>query len=222
MHRVDTPGNIGGLWQDGDPSIGQVGTTASKDWFNDVQENINNVIESTGEDLVKGQYDQLNLAIRFLISQAVAAAVAATRTPVGTVISLDGPDLPSGGYVRLDTQYLRADYPDLVAFYQSQGRLITGTTGAHFRTPDYEGLFGRAASSDNTVDPDGPRGPGSLQADAYAAHDHSIPARDNANSGTGYVEDADASASARNTNTGMSGGAETRPKNVAFTWFIKA
>lgn len=162
-----------------------------------------------------------NAAMTAAVATAKAEAIAATRLRVGTVIMIDGPFDSTGGYVELDTEYLRASYPDLVALYNAQGRLIAGSTGAHFRTPDYQGLFARAAATNTARDPDGPRAIGSIQADAFKSHDHSIPSRPNDGSADGYVEDADSSMTPRNTRTGLTGDAETRPKNVAFTWAIK-
>lgn len=221
MHRVDTEGHDAGAWRDGTPQIGQQGTIMSADWLNDVQENICTVIEDAGVVLAKGDPDQLKLAIAAMIAGASNAAITASRTPVGTVIRLDGPNAPTG-YLKLDgSQHLRAAYPDLVLFYAAQDRLITGDTIAHFKVPDYRGLFDRAWSSDSAVDPAGPRAPGSTQADDLKSHSHSLPTRDNANAGDSYAEDADGTGTARTAATGATGGLETRPKNVAFLWCIK-
>lgn len=221
MHRVDTEGHDDGHWQDGNPQVGQQGTILSADWLNDLQENVCTVIEDAGVELEKGDPDQLKLAIAAMISAAMSDAVSASRTPVGAVIRIDGPDAPAG-YLKLDGgQYARAAYPDLVAFYTAQGRLIAGDTGAQFRVPDYRGRFDRAWSTDAAVDPDGPRAPGDIQEDAFKSHSHTLPVRDNPNAGDGYVEDADSSSTVRNASTGLTGGAETRPKNVALLWCVK-
>lgn len=141
---------------------------------------------------------------------------------MGTVIRLDGPDAPAG-YLKLDGgQYARADYPALVAFYQGQGRLIAGDTGAQFKVPDYRGRFDRAWSTAAGLDPDGPRAPGSTQADAFKSHTHTIKEGSNA-PGPGQLASGDdyTDQSTYNQTTSSTGGTETRPVNVAFLWCIK-
>ncbi len=59
MHRVDTDGNQGGLFTDGNPATGTLGTKLDDDWANAVQEEICGVIEGTGGTLVKGTNSQL-------------------------------------------------------------------------------------------------------------------------------------------------------------------
>lgn len=221
MHRVDTEGHAAGQFQDGTPQTGQQGTILSEAWFNDLQENICTVIEDGGLVLEKGDHDQLRDAIQAMIDTAGDAIIAATRTPVGTVIALDGPTVPAG-YLALDGgQYVRATYPDLVAYYTAQARLIAGDTGAQFRVPDYRGRFLRGWSATNAVDTGGPRAPGSLQADELKAHTHTLPSQNNPNAGANYVEDADSSGGAQSASTGSTGGLETRPKNVAVMWAVK-
>ena len=224
MHRIDPPGHAAGLYQDGNPQIGQQGTVMDAAWANDVQENICTVIEDAGVGLVKGAGEQLKLAIAAMIAAASATVIAATRVPVATVIMVDGPGPAPAGYVDMDTEYLRADYPALVAHYDGLGRLIAGSTLAHFRTPDYQGLFARAASTDATVDPDGPRDAGDTQADAFASHSHSVsPPVSNSEGGAGNtVTGSTGTGEVLTTySTATTGGTETRPVNVAFSWFIK-
>jgi hypothetical protein len=216
MHRIDTDGNEDNRFRSGTPQIGQEGTILGADWFNDVQENICTVIEDAGVALVKGDPDQLKLAIQAMISAARVAA------PVGRVERFDGP-VPALTHLPLDgAEYNRADYPALVAYYQAQGRLIAGSTGAKFRVPDYRGRFDRAWSADATVDPDGPRTPGSLQDDQFKAHTHGVP-EGAINPGTPqtYASGDDWTNDAPKTSTsGETGGAETRPKNVALVWAV--
>ncbi len=72
MHRVDTPGHADGLWQDGNPQIGQQGTIMSFEWLNDHQENLCKVVEDAGIALVKGDTGQLKAAIiQMITSRAV-------------------------------------------------------------------------------------------------------------------------------------------------------
>lgn len=222
MHRIDTPGHDEGLFRNGNPQVGQQGTIMDADWANDVQENICSVIEAAGEDLEKGDFDQLKLAIQSMIDSALLS----TLPPLASVLLVDGsPAQPPAGYIRFDTEYLRADYPLLVAHYTAEARLIAGSTGAHFRTPDYDGRFIRLTSSDNAVDPDGPRAAGSLQDDQLGSHTHSVspPSADSEGGAGRTVTGATGTGeSLTSYNTASAGGAETRPKNVAMTPFLAA
>ena len=68
MHRTDAPGNLAGVFTEGNPygSPATGGTVVSSDWLNDVQENIAGAIEGAGLALAKGNYGQLQAAIRRL------------------------------------------------------------------------------------------------------------------------------------------------------------
>jgi len=64
MHRIDGPGaTVDSLWTAGNPFGGVPATTFTPEWLNDVQESIAQAIETAGITLVKGQGDQLALAV---------------------------------------------------------------------------------------------------------------------------------------------------------------
>lgn len=216
MHRIDSNGALGGMFND-NLALQSPATRVSAAWLNDVQENLAAVIESQDIELDKGEPGQLLAAIMAMFDAIV---------PIGAKIELDGPNT-SASLLELDTEYLRADYPRLVAFYSDQDRLIAGSTGAKFRTPDYEGLFSRAASTDATVDPDGPRGPGDgVQQSANKSHSHVVslqPLNSNTDGGSGRVATGGEGVEGviPDFDTGPSGGAESRPVNVALRWLIR-
>lgn len=82
MHRIDTSGNVNNRWSEGNPQAGQLATRGSAAWFNDVQENIIEVLEQAAIVPVKGAENQLYLAIVALIAAATAGtggAVPITR-----------------------------------------------------------------------------------------------------------------------------------------------
>ncbi|MEZ5709738.1 MAG: hypothetical protein R3E02_10165 [Blastomonas sp.] len=96
MHRVDTPGSVDGLFQDGNPAVGQQATQLLAAWFNDVQENIAKVIEEAEIELEKGNYSQLRDALVAMIAGVVGdgdGAVPTTLTVTGGGLVTGGGDL---------------------------------------------------------------------------------------------------------------------------------
>lgn len=224
MHRVDTEGHEDGLFQDGTPQIGQQGTILSEDWFNDLQENICGVIEN--EDggnaaLVKGDHGQLRLAIATMIAASAAAtqaaAIAAARVRPG-VIEMFGADEAPTGYLACDGAAVsRTTYADLFAAIGTVHGVGDGATT--FNVPDLRGEFVRGWDAGRGVD--AARDFASAQSQSIQAHTHSVPVKDNATTGVGFVEDADSSGLDRSVSTGSTGGTETRPRNVALLFIIK-
>ncbi|PXW78986.1 hypothetical protein C7451_10148 [Blastomonas natatoria] len=96
MHRIDTSGAVAGLFQEGNPAIGQQATRLGAAWLNDMQENVAKVIEDAGIDLEKGNYDQLRDAIVAMIAGVVGdgdGAVPTTLTVTGAGLATGGGDL---------------------------------------------------------------------------------------------------------------------------------
>lgn len=214
MHRIDTDDAVGSQFND-NPAVKSPTTRVPAVWLNDIQENVARVIEDAEVPLTKGRAEDLRDAIAAMI----ASAIASVRVPVGARVAYDRATPPSGWLAEDGAQHLRADYPDLVAFYVAQGRLIAGDTIAHFRVMDHRGFFPRGWDGGRGVDPG--RVFGSEQDDAFESHDHSLPARSNADSGNGFVEDATGAETVRTATTGQTGDTETRPKNIATLFIIK-
>ncbi|QQQ19661.1 hypothetical protein JIP62_06130 [Brevundimonas vitis] len=213
MYRIDTPDAVDGRFND-NPAIQSPTTRVPAAWLNDVQENLCAVIEGAGIGLDKGEAGQLLAAIGVLIDRV---------QPIGAILMLDGP-LASASLCEINTEYLRADYPRLVAFYTAQGRLIAGSTAAHFRTPNYEGRFPRSISSDATVDPDGPRVEGSLQGQSFESHTHMnspTPSDSEGGQGRPVTGNTGFGESLTPWETSATGGDETRPKNFATRLVIR-
>lgn len=96
MHRVDSPGSVNGLFQNGNPVVGQQATQLLADWFNDMQENLAKVVEDAGLELEKGNWDLLRDAIILMIAGVVgdgAGAVPTTLTVTGGGLATGGGDL---------------------------------------------------------------------------------------------------------------------------------
>lgn len=213
MQRISGPDAIAGLFND-NPTVQSPTTRVSAAWLNDVQENIAQAIEGAGIVLTPGDGGQLLAAI-----QALAGVFA---TPPGTKGEFYLLTAPAGWLAFDGAEYLKADYPALVAAWTADSLLVDGSTAAHFVVPDFEGYFSRSSSSDATRDPDGPRVPGAaVQADAFKSHAHTLPSNTGNDSGNGYIEDDNGSGTPRSAVTGAAGGTETRPVNVPFLWCVK-
>lgn len=124
--------------------------------------------------------------------------------------------VPAGAYECDGRAVSRADDAALFAIIGTAFGEGDGATT--FNIPDMRGEFPRGWDHGRGVDQD--RAFGSAQDHMLASHDHALPARNNANAGDGWVEDADGTAESRTTRTGMTGGSETRPRNVAGLWII--
>lgn len=85
MHRIDTAGNVGGLFVPPNPLTGQVPVVVDSAWLNDVQENIVQVILAAGIALVKGNTTQLLNAIRQLSPSGYAVDTGAANAAVVTL-----------------------------------------------------------------------------------------------------------------------------------------
>lgn len=176
----------------------------------------------------------------------IAAAVQATLVPAGVMLPYGGTSAPTSYLLCDGTSYLRADYP---ALYAAIGTAFGTADSTHFNVPDFRGRFLRGAAGSATTDPDkasrtamatgGNTGNnvGSIQADAYASHNHNIygnssggalwnltlpgayaVAAISAGTGGAYDNVLDASSSPA---IQASGGNETRPLNAYVNYIIK-
>jgi hypothetical protein len=132
-----------------------------------------------------------------------AATLGSGLNPVGTRIEGYFPTAPNG-YLLCDGSAIDPQYTALIAI-----------VGAN--TPDERGRFARGWSIDNSVDPDGPRAPLSLQADMVGPHDHEI----------GGATGSDSGGNPRISSTlggllsQLNNGVETRPVNTAVLVCVK-
>lgn len=155
---------------------------------------------------------------------ALANEVAALKsaTPVGAIIPFPMGAVPAG-YLELDGRVLSiATYPDLASYLGST--FNTGNEGAgNFRLPDSRGEFLRGWDHGRGVDAG--RVLGSNQADEFKSHTHSV--KDSSNVGNvfdswTYGDTGDGVTQDENLRTNPTGGSETRPRNLAVMWCIKA
>lgn len=138
-----------------------------------VNENAYKVIGKTAGGTILWQHDDV-----------LGAIVPGTSSGSGTadtfgfkvgMVALTLTSSPESGWVRLTdaTQSLiKADYPDLNSWASAQG-YPWGSASTTFNIPPAGGYFLRFGSSGSTIDPSGPRSPGSTQTDAMQGHRHS-------------------------------------------------
>ncbi|MBO5916939.1 MAG: hypothetical protein J6Q25_08520 [Bacteroidales bacterium] len=72
MHRIDTSTAVDGNFVDKNPTLGVEGTVVDADWLNAVQDEICNVITSSGASLNKNSFVQLVTAIDTISKNAIA------------------------------------------------------------------------------------------------------------------------------------------------------
>lgn len=233
MHRVDTEGNDDGLFQDGNPQLGQQGTIYSADWPNDVQENLMAVLEEGGIEPEKGRAADLVDAIGAMIAAAVSsAAMAITDADIGIVKMALSTVLPANHKFTNGAAYLRADYPKAWTYAQASGMLAAdapdlaahpgkwgrGDGATTFTVPDLRADWIRAL--DQGLGVDAGRGAGTHAGDQNKAHTHGVrhyTASDNTGAdiagATGTLTETAA--------TESSGGAEVKVRSTALPFIVR-
>lgn len=155
-------------------------------------------------------------------AEVEALIAKASALPVGSIVAFPV-DSPPPGFLELDNSVQSsALYPDLSAYLG--GKFNKGNEGVgNFRLPETRGEFLRGW--DHGRGSDVGRAVGSWQSDEVKAHAHTTVyelVTDLFAAGTvtrNFVQDYGTS---NNVQTNAAGGAETRPRNVAVMWCIKA
>ena len=159
-------------------------------------------------------------------AEVEALIAKASALPVGSIVAFPV-DTPPPGFLELDNSVKSsATYPDLSAYLG--GKFNKGDEGVgNFRLPEARGEFLRGWDHGRGVDAG--RALGSWQADLIKQHVHDMSAiaTTTVNSGiSGGVSYAaareDNNASGVTTRINSTGGGETRPRNIAVMWCIKA
>ena len=206
-----------GFAQKGDVALGTPATIWTAEIANTFLEEFRYLVEfGGGLTLDENDDHQIYQAILNMITGIVGAI---QSVPVGTVSYLAHNNNPAG-YLRCDGAAVsRITYS---ALFSEIGIIYgAGNGSTTFNLPDLRGSFIRGI--DNTGS--GPKGfdtgrvLGSYQADEFKAHTHSY------NTRLGYQPQSGSATPCwwfdQTTQTGATGGAETRPKNVALVPVIK-
>ncbi|BAQ79129.1 phage tail-collar fiber domain-containing protein [Pseudomonas sp. St29] len=163
--------------------------------------------------------NQGNIDVAALVKELAALKSA---HPVGAIIPFPKAEVPAG-YLELNgSVHSIAAYPDLAAYLGTT--FNKGDEGAgNFRLPESRGEFLRGWDHGRGVDAG--RGLGSWQADEFKSHFHTT----NNTSYVGsdptlwvYGDAGSGSITPPSVQTNTAGGIETRPRNLAVMWCIKA
>lgn len=249
---VPNVGLVNGKFVDENTATGQVGSLIPSSWGNAVTDELLNVIQAGGEQPAENDNDQLLAAIKAIvrdsippekirttlaeygITDAYTKSVTYTKAeveallknmsalPVGAMVPFPKGTVPAG-FLEVDgSVQSAATYPDLAAYLGTT--FNQGNEGAgNFRLPESRGEFLRGWDHGRGVDAG--RVIGSWQADMLKSHVHTV----NDSSGGGSVVDSWVYGDLDNgvtddadLRTNPTGGVETRPRNLAVMWCIKA
>ncbi|MCU1765335.1 phage tail protein [Pseudomonas protegens] len=247
---VPNVGLVNGKFVDENAATGQVGSLIPSAWGNGVTDELLNVIRAGGKVPAEAEHDQLLAAIKAIvrdsippekirttlaeygITDAYTKSVTYTKAeieallknmsalPVGAMVPFPKGTVPPG-FLEVDGSVQSiATYPDLSAYL---GTVFNkGDEGAgNFRLPESRGEFFRGWDHGRGVDAG--RGVGSWQADELRSHTHPIGNQNTYGSGSsaGPLHTGGKSGDLAQP-TGPVGGAETRPRNLAVMWCLKA
>ena len=148
---------------------------------------------------------------------ATTAYVMANGVPTGTVVPFAAAVAPTG-WVKCNGALLsRTTYAALFAVIGTTFGVGDGSTT--FALPDMRGYFSRGWDDGRGIDTG--RTFGSIQADDFKSHGHTIYINTNKGYSTGGTTWDFLGTYGAGTSTGAAGGTETRPKNIALLYCIK-
>ncbi|WP_242204868.1 MULTISPECIES: phage tail protein [unclassified Pseudomonas] len=152
-------------------------------------------------------------------AEVEALIAKASALPVGSIVAFPV-DAPPPGFLELDNSVKSsATYPDLSAYLG--GKFNKGDEGVgNFRLPEARGEFLRGWDHGRGVDAG--RGIGSYQADELKSHTHVFSAPTSITASGGSYGIILSAGGTPNWSTTYTGGNETRPRNIAVMWCIKA
>lgn len=240
MHRIDTKtaqkdkfgaGKNG--FTRGNPQTGTPATDLDDDYFDMLQEELCSVVEASGASLEKGRNDQLLTALRALLLSrknpfgdiksdgTVKTALEnldlgeGSALPVGVPVPWPSATPPTGWLKCNGAPFSAEEYPELAKAYPTN------------KLPDLRGEFIRGW--DDGRGADNGRVLLSTQGDAFKVHSHNF---DRSCGLKGFdptggfdVVTADVNVETINQPTRSTvavGGSETRPRNIAFNYIVRA
>ncbi len=145
-------------------------------------------------------------------------APSGTSTLVGEIKVYPANNVPEGYLECNGAPILRSEFPEL---FKVLGTLYGAGDGVNtFNLPDLRGEFIRGFDNGRGVDVE--RALGSAQADEFKSHQHGRDYRPNVGGGGhGFPSRSGSGSGNVNYPTNLTGGSETRPRNVAMMYIIK-
>lgn len=233
MHRIDTKtaqkdkfgaGKNG--FTRGNPQTGTPATDLDDDYFDMLQEELCSVVEASGASLEKGRHDQLLTALRALLLSrknpfgdiksdgTVKTALEnlglgeGSALPVGVPVPWPSVTPPTGWLKCNGAAFSGEEYPELAKVYPTN------------KLPDLRGEFIRGWDDGRGIDSG--RTLLSAQDGSIEAHGHDYNGAIYTSSGPSWANTTDAGHRAYSGFTSSYGGSETRPRNIAFNYIVRA
>ncbi|MGT6543886.1 phage tail protein [Escherichia coli] len=233
MHRIDTKtaqkdkfgaGKNG--FTRGNPQTGTPATDLDDDYFDMLQEELCSVVEASGASLEKGRHDQMLTALRALLLSrknpfgdiksdgTVQTALEnlslgeGSALPVGVPVPWPSVTPPTGWLKCNGAAFSAEEYPELAKVYPTN------------KLPDLRGEFIRGWDDGRGIDSG--RTLLSAQDGSIEAHGHDYNAAIYTSSGPSWANTTDAGHRAYSGFTSSYGGSETRPRNIAFNYIVRA
>ncbi|HBE4531718.1 TPA: tail fiber protein [Escherichia coli] len=233
MHRIDTKtaqkdkfgaGKNG--FTRGNPQTGTPATDLDDDYFDMLQEELCSVVEASGASLEKGRHDQLLTALRALLLSrknpfgdiksdgTVQTALEnlglgeGSALPVGVPVPWPSVTPPTGWLKCNGAAFSAEEYPELAKVYPTN------------KLPDLRGEFIRGWDDGRGIDSG--RTLLSAQDGSIEAHGHDYNGAIYTSSGPSWANTTDVGHRAYSGFTSSYGGSETRPRNIAFNFIVRA
>ncbi|CTZ78609.1 putative tail fiber/collar phage protein [Escherichia coli] len=233
MHRIDTKtaqkdkfgaGKNG--FTRGNPQTGTPATDLDDDYFDMLQEELCSVVEASGASLEKARHDQLLTALRALLLSrknpfgdiksdgTVKTALEnlglgeGSALPVGVPVPWPSVTPPTGWLKCNGAAFSAEEYPELAKVYPTN------------KLPDLRGEFIRGWDDGRGIDSG--RTLLSAQDGSIEAHGHDYNGVIYTSSGPSWANTTDAGHRAYSGFTSSYGGSETRPRNIAFNFIVRA
>ena len=233
MHRIDTKtaqkdkfgaGKNG--FTRGNPQTGTPATDLDDDYFDMLQEELCSVVEASGASLEKARHDQLLTALRALLLSrknpfgdiksdgTVPTALEnlglgeGSALPVGVPVPWPSVTPPTGWLKCNGAAFSAEEYPELAKVYPTN------------KLPDLRGEFIRGWDDGRGIDSG--RTLLSAQDGSIEAHGHDYNGTIYTSSGPSWANTTDAGHRAYSGFTSSYGGSETRPRNIAFNFIVRA
>ncbi len=170
------------------------------------------------DDIVMQPGEQVKLLWKSGVWSIVSISQFSISSPVGTVAAFASTNVPTGWIKCNGASLLRTTYARLFA---NIGVLYGTADGTHFNAPDLRGEFIRGWDDGRAIDSG--RAIATAQSDLFKAHIHTVGISGQIAGGAAHTVQtySGAGTTSGSDATGSTGGAETRPRNVAMMYCIK-